>query len=276
MLTQEDVDDIKLYRQDHSIPETARRFGIHARRVMALTGPVRKRGEHVKRPLRPFMSTVDPELLSNIPAYFQFHSMEDSARHFGMCVGRMRKIVYALGIDRGKGGHRIWSKETIDQIINMSRQRLSRTAIGKALGMNKATVGQLQKKYAPDFYRPGVPSGENHHAWKGGRQITDEGYVLVIIPRSHPFYEAMRPKVGPAYVLEHRLVIAEREGRPLLPTETVHHINGNRRDNDPANLQLRTQHHGPGIVHECLNCGSQNVVAIPIADPEPASKPPRD
>ncbi len=68
---------------------------------------------------------------------------------------------------------------------------------------------------------------ESRH--KGGRQpgsvvLNARGYRLVYEP-SHPNANST------GYVIEHRKVMADALGRPLFPTETVHHKNGRRDDN---------------------------------------------
>ena len=61
------------------------------------------------------------------------------------------------------------------------------------------------------------------------------------------------------YVMEHRLVMARSLGRPLLPDETIHHLNGDRKDNKLNNLQLRFGKHGKGVVMVCAKCGSHEI-----------------
>jgi len=89
------------------------------------------------------------------------------------------------------------------------------------------------------YYKVPKPKAEQHPAWKGGR-TNHGGYVRV-------YNNGQR-------ILEHRLVMEQMLGRPMLPTETVHHKNGIRSDNRPENLELRVGQHGKGATIHCPTC----------------------
>ena len=80
--------------------------------------------------------------------------------------------------------------------------------------------------------------GKQNPRWNPtGKTVTKSG-IRVSIDESHPYF-CMAHRCACSYaVLEHRLVMAEHLGRPLKPTEVVHHIDGNNLNNELSNLLL--------------------------------------
>lgn len=87
----------------------------------------------------------------------------------------------------------------------------------------------------------GAAKGEKHYNWKGGRYISKNGYVMILVAPLK-------------YVAEHILVMEKKLGRKLKSYEIVHHIDESfegRSNNDENNLQLtdrpnHTIHHHEG------------------------------
>jgi hypothetical protein len=67
--------------------------------------------------------------------------------------------------------------------------------------------------------------------WKGGRTITEHGYVLVKVGFDHHLADVR------GYAYEHRLVAEAKLGRRLLPGELAHHDDENKANNSPENIE---------------------------------------
>src|SRR6266852_1497506 len=77
--------------------------------------------------------------------------------------------------------------------------------------------------------------GTDHYNWRGGTYFHNRGYIMEYAP-DHP---ASKP--GKGYIMQHRLIMESSLGRYLLPTELVHHINGDKKDNRLENLEIKSQ-----------------------------------
>ena len=96
----------------------------------------------------------------------------------------------------------------------------------RASGHIKGEPVRFIKYHHPIRQRRGP---DNPH-WKGGREVNDQGYVLVHAP-GHP--RAHRNKVR-----EHILIAEEALGKPLPPEAVVHHPNEDPTDNRHENLVI--------------------------------------
>ena len=133
---------------------------------------------------------------------------------------------------------------------------MSQPKIGAKLGVSQSIVSRVLRKLG----RPTRTGASNHGNWKGGVVATSAGYTAVIGGE----FPDMADSQG--YTLEHRLVMARHLDRELTKRETIHHINGDRKDNRIENLQLRQGRHGAGAVFRCRRCGSYDVESTKIAD----------
>ena len=250
---------IRLYRRGLPLRAVARQVGVRGSTVSAAiidAGIALKPGgaAHATFPTSKDRERVRAEYESGC-------SLNELARRYGCSTQPVRRAIEAAGgKTRPTGRSAIWTAERIEWAAEQFRQGRTFQQIADETGMSPSNVYTRLRAAGVVGPYPKA-SGSAHGSWKGGR-VAKGPYVGVIIGPDDPFASMA---FSGRYVLEHRLVMARHLGRPLLRSETVHHINGDHRDNRIENLQLRQGNHGNGVVLVCCDCGSQHIEAREVS-----------
>jgi DNA-binding CsgD family transcriptional regulator len=129
-----------------------------------------------------------------------------------------------------------------EEILAMAAEGLNCGEIARQIDDDPETVRDFLARNGIARQRPGARHGEKNQNWRGGRLIDQDGYVLVKA-KDHPNADRH------GYVRLHRLVMEEKLGRLLDPQEVVHHVDGDRQNNEPENLVL-FDNNGLHLQHE--------------------------
>lgn len=121
--------------------------------------------------------------------------------------------------------------EEANTILHMARNGSYTSEIAEAIGKTPIAVQKFFRRYNfPRLHNIAPPQGAERHDWKGGTKWM-KGYEYQHAP-DHPH----ATKSG--HVATHRLVMEQKLGRYLLPTEVVDHIDADTTNNAPDNLRV--------------------------------------
>jgi len=174
---------------------------------------------------------------------------------FGLSRVTAHRVAARRGVRRPVGRPRVGlSSEQVEQILALADSDLSQREIGERFGVPQSRVSTVMRFHGVYRSKGRSRPGAGNHSWRGGRHTAPGGYVWVWVAHDDPL-ASMRASNG--YVLEHRLVMARSLGRPLLPTENVHHVNGVRDDNRLENLELWVRPQPSGVrAGEAAHCAT--------------------
>lgn len=188
--------------------------------------------------------------------------MSEMRAKYGVGAHAIRTAVRDNGTQfRPRGGRfKSFTDEDKEEIARLYNQEgWSRGQIAVKFESSVVMINRLCRSMGIEA-RGKKARGNQHGSWNGGRVKVGD-YLAVMVDINDPL-RCMAHQTG--YVLEHRLVMARALGRPLMEYETVHHLDGDRMNNELSNLQLRFGKHGKGIVLKCRCCGSSDIVPVTL------------
>ena len=129
-------------------------------------------------------------------------------------------------------------------LIREVKNNLSGSDIGKKYKVSKVCICRHLKRLGINRENLIGKKGSEHSQWKGGRGLKC-GYWTVYCP-NHP--RAMKNR----RVYEHILVAEKKYGRFIKKGEPIHHIDFDRKNNNPDNLYLCENHKEHQNLHYSL------------------------
>jgi hypothetical protein len=121
------------------------------------------------------------------------------------------------------------------------------------------TLLDIDRRGRPHKYLDGHGKrGKDNPSWNGGRKRDQRGYWLILKPEHH------ETPIG-GYVMEHRIIYEEYHGCCLLPWSCIHHLDGDKGNNNINNLILTSKwehhkkFHRQDFGQICERCYSTNI-----------------
>lgn len=217
---------------------------------------IKKAGLKISNKTNKKKGDLTEEQINNIVNdYNSLLEIKDLAKKYKVTVVSIYNILNKTNTQLRGHKNRIFSNEEINNILQDWKNGESLKRITKKYKTYDAPIIELFNQHNI-VLEERLNKGSKNNRWNGGRTITKYGYVRIKIYPDNKYYSMVRH----GYVLEHRYVMAQHLNRPLEKYETVHHIDGNRQNNNIDNLQLRSNNHGSGQIHKCADCGSRNIV----------------
>lgn len=127
--------------------------------------------------------------------------------------------------------------ENTKMIISLANGVRSSSDIAEIVGLSRRYVRKVMLNKNLSRLSKGARVGQYNNQYVCGRRIDSSGYALVTAPIEHPYARQRTDRKG-KLIYEHRLIMEEKLGRYLLPTEVVDHIDGLTLHNSPDNLRI--------------------------------------
>ena len=186
---------------------------------------------------------VVPQKDELLKIYRQTDSSRQTAAYYDVDKKTIIKWLKGYGISLFDRNKEKTLREPIKRLIKED-DGLSIKEVAKLLGVSETTVNKVCRLIG----HPGA--FDKYHQ---GYITTDSGYILLRVP-THPNCDSK------GYVREHILVMEDYLGRYLEDVEIVHHVDGDKKNNDIENLELCTP--GSHAIYHHSGKGKPNLKKI--------------